>query len=308
MFSSSSGSSGAEPAVEIGGFRVPWIGLGGEPGYHTISITHIGKESNLLEQQEEGVLIADPQEAYFAEGEVEEIRSPLKRVPIVKLASLSGVRSRNAPKSPTGATATLGEEARRGHGGLGADARRGGRLRPEARSCLIRYTHVPPDRPGGQLGSSPRPIRSSRSQPTLTARSPPLAPDEELNIWQRPPVTETARSQPRSLTAPALGRRIREIRLSGSTRSLAHRSRLAVRRLKISRTEPPWDQNHGHGAGSARGAAPPKANLDLLLSGNRSSTHACSAPSRQHPDVVDDLSLHRDPLLEIVLDRVVAFG
>ena len=39
------------------------VGLLGRLHTHTISITHIGKESNLLEQQEEGVLDADPQAA-----------------------------------------------------------------------------------------------------------------------------------------------------------------------------------------------------------------------------------------------------
>jgi hypothetical protein len=51
---------GAGPAAER---------LLGRLHIHAISITRIGKETNLLEQQEEGVLIADPQAVYRGEGE-----------------------------------------------------------------------------------------------------------------------------------------------------------------------------------------------------------------------------------------------
>ena len=37
------------------------------------------------------MLIADPQAVYSGEGDLEVVRSLIKRVPIVKLASLSGV-------------------------------------------------------------------------------------------------------------------------------------------------------------------------------------------------------------------------
>jgi hypothetical protein len=67
------------------------VGLLGRLDIRAIAITHIGKESNLLEQQEEGVLIADPQAVYWGKGDLEAVRSLLQRVPIVKLAALSGV-------------------------------------------------------------------------------------------------------------------------------------------------------------------------------------------------------------------------
>jgi hypothetical protein len=67
------------------------VGLLGRLHVHALSVTHIGKESNLLEQQEEGILIADPQAVYWGEGDFKAIRSLLNRVPIVKLATLSGV-------------------------------------------------------------------------------------------------------------------------------------------------------------------------------------------------------------------------
>jgi hypothetical protein len=59
-----------------------------------ISITHIGKETNLLEQQEEGVLMADPQVAYWGGGEWAMIQPYLDRVSISELARRSGVSAR----------------------------------------------------------------------------------------------------------------------------------------------------------------------------------------------------------------------
>jgi transcriptional regulator with XRE-family HTH domain len=56
-----------------------------------MTVCHIGKESNLIEQQEEGILLTDPQALYFTKGNLEEIRSHLERVSIAKLAALSGV-------------------------------------------------------------------------------------------------------------------------------------------------------------------------------------------------------------------------
>ncbi len=59
-----------------------------------LCIFHIGKETNLIEQQEEGVLLADPQQVYSIAGEWEAIRSELDRVSIPELAERSGVSPR----------------------------------------------------------------------------------------------------------------------------------------------------------------------------------------------------------------------
>jgi DNA-binding transcriptional regulator YiaG len=55
---------------------------------------HIGKESNLIEEQEERVLTTDPQALYLAEGNLEEIRSQLENVSVPKLAARSRVSER----------------------------------------------------------------------------------------------------------------------------------------------------------------------------------------------------------------------
>jgi hypothetical protein len=70
------------------------IGLLGRLHVHVFSICHIGKESNLIEQQEEGVLLIDPQSIYWGEGDWEAIRSQLDRVSITELARQSGVSER----------------------------------------------------------------------------------------------------------------------------------------------------------------------------------------------------------------------
>jgi hypothetical protein len=70
------------------------IGLLGRLHLQVLSVLHIGKESNLLEQQEEGVLVTDPQAVYFGGGEWETIRPYLSRVPIRELAAQSGVSER----------------------------------------------------------------------------------------------------------------------------------------------------------------------------------------------------------------------
>ena len=59
-----------------------------------LCIFHIGKETNLLEQQEEGVLTGDPQAAYLGGGEWEAIRAQMEGVPIPKLAVLTGINER----------------------------------------------------------------------------------------------------------------------------------------------------------------------------------------------------------------------
>jgi len=69
-------------------------GLLGRLHVHAISITHIGKETNSLEQQEEGVLTTDPQAVYWGKGDVEAIRSHLRDVSIPDLAARSRVSER----------------------------------------------------------------------------------------------------------------------------------------------------------------------------------------------------------------------
>jgi DNA-binding transcriptional regulator YiaG len=61
---------------------------------HVVTVFHIGKESNLLEEQEEGVLLTDPQAVYSGSGEWEVIRPQLSQVSISKLATRSGVSAR----------------------------------------------------------------------------------------------------------------------------------------------------------------------------------------------------------------------
>ncbi len=70
------------------------IGLLGRLDVRILYATHIGKESNLLEQQEEGILLDDPQAIYWGAGEWEGIRSQLDRVSIPELAERSGVSPR----------------------------------------------------------------------------------------------------------------------------------------------------------------------------------------------------------------------
>jgi hypothetical protein len=57
-------------------------------------IFHIGKEANLIEQQEEGVALADPQAVYLGGCEWEAIRAQMEGVPTRKLASLTGINER----------------------------------------------------------------------------------------------------------------------------------------------------------------------------------------------------------------------
>lgn len=69
-------------------------GLLGRLGVRVLSICHIGKETNLLEQQEKGLLIADPQVVYWSEGDWEAIRPYLSHVSISELSVESGVDER----------------------------------------------------------------------------------------------------------------------------------------------------------------------------------------------------------------------
>ena len=81
-----------------------------------LTIQLIGKETNLLEQQATGVLIADPQQVYSSALEWERIRSRLGGVSIPELANRSGVsermlrylRDESRKPSPATAQAVLG--------------------------------------------------------------------------------------------------------------------------------------------------------------------------------------------------------
>jgi len=78
-------------------------GLLGRMHVRVLTVVHIGKEANLLEQQEEGVLLTDPQAVYFGGGEWEAIRPWLDRVSIRKLSRLSGVPERRLREYRQGA-------------------------------------------------------------------------------------------------------------------------------------------------------------------------------------------------------------
>lgn len=75
-----------------------------------LTVCHIGKESNLIEQREEGVLTTDPQAVYLAEGDLDEIRSQLDRVSMPKPAAMSGVspemlgKTRRGERQPSAKT------------------------------------------------------------------------------------------------------------------------------------------------------------------------------------------------------------
>ena len=59
-----------------------------------LTISHIGKETNLLEEQAEGVALTDPQTVYRNGSEWEAIRDLLETASITRLAELSGVSER----------------------------------------------------------------------------------------------------------------------------------------------------------------------------------------------------------------------
>ena len=59
-----------------------------------LGVRHIGKEANLLEEQEKGVQPTDPQKVYPGGGEWETIRPLLDLVSIPELAARSGVSER----------------------------------------------------------------------------------------------------------------------------------------------------------------------------------------------------------------------
>ena len=70
------------------------VGLLARLETRVLTVFHIGKETNLLEQQEDGVLVEDPQAVYPGGGEWEEIRARLSDVPLRNLAEKSGVSER----------------------------------------------------------------------------------------------------------------------------------------------------------------------------------------------------------------------
>jgi hypothetical protein len=70
------------------------VGLLGRLHVHALSITHIGKETNRLEQQEQGVLDVDPQVEYRGGGEWETTRPYLDRVSLSELSRRSRVPER----------------------------------------------------------------------------------------------------------------------------------------------------------------------------------------------------------------------
>lgn len=70
------------------------IGLLGRRHVQVGLIRQIGKETNLLEQQTEGVLTADPQAVYDLGDEAEFIQRRLQGVSIAEVSRLSGIDAR----------------------------------------------------------------------------------------------------------------------------------------------------------------------------------------------------------------------
>jgi hypothetical protein len=87
------------------------VGLLGRRPITASLVLHIGKETNLLEQQEEGVLEVDPQAVYLSEADHQGLRELIGRVSIPRLAAASGVSERmlrylkNGSRRPSPATA-----------------------------------------------------------------------------------------------------------------------------------------------------------------------------------------------------------
>jgi hypothetical protein len=59
-----------------------------------LTIQTIGKDANLIEQQEAGVLLGDPQAAYASPLELDQLRARLSAVSIRELAARSGLSER----------------------------------------------------------------------------------------------------------------------------------------------------------------------------------------------------------------------
>ena len=70
------------------------VGLLSRLDLHAVTVSLIGKEANLLEQQEEGVVLGDPQAVYAGGNEWERLRAQLQSVSLRELSQLSGVSPR----------------------------------------------------------------------------------------------------------------------------------------------------------------------------------------------------------------------
>jgi hypothetical protein len=73
------------------------VGLLGRGDDHVVTVRFIGKEANLIEQQEEGVLLGDPQAVYDGPknpGGWEAVRRRLGPIPATHLAVLTGLSPR----------------------------------------------------------------------------------------------------------------------------------------------------------------------------------------------------------------------
>lgn len=116
--------SGGSPSDET------TIGLLSWGDDHVLSVRYIGKETNLIEQREEGVLLVDPQAVYVDPGDPagwEAIREWLRRIPATHIAALSG-RSASLIRY------------------LGQGQRRPSHATREAvTAAVIRYLNTPPD-------------------------------------------------------------------------------------------------------------------------------------------------------------------
>ena len=70
------------------------LGLLGRRDIRVFSIREIGKETNLIEHEEEGVLVSDPQAVYSGPGEREMIRTWLGRVRLADVAVRTRIEER----------------------------------------------------------------------------------------------------------------------------------------------------------------------------------------------------------------------
>jgi len=104
-------SKSAGPDGEPCGFQT--VGLLRRREIVALSISHIGKESNLLEEQEEGILFADPQLVYSDPGEWEMIRARLQGVRLRDVARPTGISTRRLREYRRGARVPSRETSKR---------------------------------------------------------------------------------------------------------------------------------------------------------------------------------------------------